>query len=108
MVLCKWANENHSNQFKLKPFSLEEKAARVVLIQSSNCISQNPVQRKPLGHAKIVKLARANQEKQAKPKPKPRSRSKKTDIERAAIFAQKSEEAALKQSQCQASKSEKR
>ena len=110
MVACKTVNEYHSNQRKLKPFYLEEPAARTAL--SSAC-RQNPINTEPLGHEAIVNMARANQRKQARPtKTKiPKGKAKKQEQKktttkadqqqqrRATTFAQKSKEAALKDSQ---------
>ena len=64
MVACKTVNEYHSNQRKLRRFSLEEQAARAAPIQPCR---PNPVNTEPLGHADVVKMARANQRKQARP-----------------------------------------
>ena len=99
-------NEYQSIQRKLKRFCLEEQASRGALILSSSRISQNPGHCEPIEHAEIVRLAEANQKKQAKPKPKPRGRSEKTDIARPATFAKKSKEASLKQSLRQTCKSD--
>ena len=100
MVACKTFNEYHSNQRKLRRFYLEEQAARAALSMPSR---PNPVNREPLGHSEVLKMAKANQRKQAKQtkaKPNSKGRSKKADNNRATTFAQKSkEEAALKQSQ---------
>ena len=99
MVACKTVNEYHSNQRKLGQFFLEEQAARAALIQPCR---PNPVNTEPLGHADVVKMARANQRKQALPtraKQNPRGKTRKADQKRATSFAQKSKEAALKHSQ---------
>ena len=77
----------------------EEQAARAALTLTSR---PNPVNREPLGHSEVLKMAKANQRKQAKQtkaKPKPKGRSKEADTNRATTFAQKSKEAALKHSQ---------
>ena len=99
MVACKTVNKYHSNQRKLRRFYLEEQAARAATIQPCRT---NPVNTEPLGHADVVKLARANQRKQARPtraKQNPKCTIRKTDQNRAKSFAQKSKEAALKHSQ---------
>ena len=74
MVACKTVNECHSKQRKLNRFYFEEPAARATLIQSASSIGQNSAQ------CKFVKLAKANQKKQAKPKPKPRGSWQKRRI----------------------------
>ena len=58
MVACKTVNEYHSNQRKLRHFYLEEQAARTALTQPN---LPNPVNREPLGHSEILKIAKANQ-----------------------------------------------
>ena len=99
MVACKTVNEYHSTQRKLRQFYSEEQAARAALIQPS---CPNPVNREPLGHSEVLKMAKANQRKKAKQtkaKPNPKGRGKTADDNRATTFAQKSKEAALKHSQ---------
>ena len=93
MVACKTVNEYHSNQRKLRRFYLEEQAVRAALIQPCR---PNPVNTEPLGHADVVKMAKANQRKKAQTKRNPKRRTKKADQKRATTFAQKSNEAALK------------
>ena len=99
MVACKTVNEYHSNQRKLRRFYLEEQAARAALIQLCR---PNPVNTESLGHADVVRMARADQRKHALPtraKQNPKGKSRKADHKRATTFAQKSKEAALKHSQ---------
>ena len=98
MVACKTVNEYHSNQRKLRRFYLEEQDARAALTMPSR---SNPVNRESLGHSEVLKMAKANQRKQAKQtkaKPNAKGRSKKADNNRATTFAQKSKKAALKHS----------
>ena len=98
MVACKMFNENHSNQRKLKLIYLEEQAAPAALLQSSSSTAtRKSIQRKPLGHATLFELAKANQKQQAK-KTKPqattwgkRGKDKKLDNS-LATFATKSKE----------------
>ena len=97
----KMVNEYHSNQRKLKCFYLEERAARAALLQSSSSATiQTPIEREPLGLAAVVKLVKSNEKQQAT--------SKSQTNSRAETFAQKSKEAALKQGQRQATKTEKK
>ena len=96
MVACKTVNEYHSNQRKLRQFYLEEQAVRAALIQPCR---PNPVNTEPLGHADVVKMAKANQRKKAQTKRNPKGRTKKADQKRATNFAQRSKKAALKHSQ---------
>ena len=96
MVACKTVNEYHSNQRKLRRFYLEEQAARSATIQPRR---PNPVNTEPLGHADVVKMARASQRKQARPtraKQNPKGKTRKANQNRATTFARKSMEAALK------------
>ena len=77
----------------------EEQAARASTIQPCR---PNPINTEPLGHADVVKMARANQRKQAPPtraKQNPKGETRKSDQKRATAFAQNSKEAALKHSQ---------
>ena len=99
MVACKTVNEYHSYQRKLRRFYLEEQAARAAPIQPCR---PNPVNTEPQGHADVVKIARANQRRQARPtraKQNPKGKTRKADQKRAKKFAQKSKEAALEHSQ---------
>ena len=95
MVACKTVNEYHSNERKLRRFYVEEQAAKAALIQPSH---PRPVNREPLGHSEVLKMAKANQIKHAKQtraKPNPKGKSKKADNSRETTFAQKSKEAAF-------------
>ena len=99
MVACKTVNEYHSNQRKLRRIYLEEQAARAAQTMT---IRPNSVNREPLGHSDILKMAKANQRKQAqqtKAKPNPKGRRKKAENNRATTFPQKSKEAAIKHRQ---------
>ena len=63
MVAFKAVNEYHSNQRKLRRFYFEDQAARAALTQPSR---PNPVNREPLGHARVLKIAEANKKNRQK------------------------------------------
>ena len=115
MVACETVNEYHSIQLKLNWFYSEEQAERAALVQlTSSKGTRNPIQRRPLGHDAVVRLAKANQKQQAK-KTKPhattrgnRGKDKKLNNSRATTFGTKSEEAALKYCQSPATREEKK
>ena len=93
MFACKTAGEYKKNQEKIKRFCLEEEAkqakeeeerakqARAKPLQPATTARQNVVNRKQMGHAEVVVLARRNQQsqrgarttRQAKQQPKPSS-----------------------------------